>query len=209
MFTGIIEEIGAVKSVVSGRLTVSASVVLEGTKLGDSIAVNGICLTVNAIGAGTFSVDIMPETLRRTNLGMLRPGARVNLERALLIGGRLGGHFVQGHIDATGKLVSLIPEGEAVIARYTAPSQVMRYVVEKGFIAVDGASVTVVHCDDTSFSISLVAFTLEHTTLGRKRPGDTINLEVDIISKYVERLEKKDEGITYNSLAEHGFLSFS
>ena len=209
MFTGIIEEIGAIKSVISGRMTVSASVVLEGTKLGDSIAINGICLTVNALTAGTFSVDIMPETLRRTNLGMLRPGARVNLERALLVGGRLGGHFVQGHIDATGKLVSLVPEGDAVIARYNAPSQVMRYVVEKGFIAVDGASVTVVACDDTSFSISLVAFTLEHTTLGRKRSGDAVNLEVDIISKYVEQLEKKGKGITLDSLAEHGFLSFS
>lgn len=209
MFTGIIEEIGIVKSVRPGRMSISASEVLQGTNLGDSIAVNGVCLTVNAVDTNSFSVDVMPETLRRTNLGMLRPGARVNLERALIVGGRLGGHFVQGHVDAGGKVVSLIPEAEAVIARYTAPSEVMRYVVEKGFIAVDGASVTVVDCDDTSFGISLVAFTLEHTILGSKRPGDTVNLEVDIIAKYVEHLRERREGITLESLAEHGFSSLS
>ena len=207
MFTGIIEEVGVVKSARLGQLTISATKVLEGTELGDSLAVNGACLTVSELNANSFSIDIMPETLRRTNLGLLRPGSRVNLERPLALGGRLGGHLVQGHVDATGKVASLLPESGAIIVRYTAPAEVMRYVVEKGFIAVDGVSLTVISCDTTSFNVSQVTYTLEHTTLGSKRPGDLVNLEVDIIAKYVEQLkEGRSAGITFDFLAEHGFL---
>lgn len=207
MFTGIIEEVGIVKSVRPGQIAVSAARVLEGTKLGDSLAVNGACLTVSALDANSFSVDVMPETLRRTNLGLLRPGARVNLERALMVGGRLGGHFVQGHVDATGKVVSLAPEAEAVIAKYAAPPEVMRYIVEKGFIAVDGVSLTVTGYDTISFSVSLVTYSQENTILGNKRPRDLVNLEVDIIAKYVEQLKDRRGGVTSDFLSEHGFLS--
>jgi riboflavin synthase len=209
MFTGIIEEVGTVKAVRPGRIGISATKVLEGTKLGDSLAVNGACLTVSALDANSFSVDIMPETLRRTNLDLLRPGARVNLERALMVGGRLGGHFVQGHVDATGKVLSLLSEADAIMAKYAAPPEVMRYIVEKGFIAVDGASLTVASFDNTSFTVSLVSYTREHTILGGRRPGDLVNLEVDIIAKYVEQLGEKRGGITIDFLAGHGFLSAS
>jgi len=205
VFTGIIEEIGIVKLVRLGSLTISAAKVLQGTKLGDSLAVNGACLTVSAIEANSFSVDVMPETLRRTNLGLLRPRSRVNLERPLVIGERLGGHFVQGHVDATGRVISLAPEAGAFIARYSAPQEAMRYMVEKGFIAVDGMSLTITSCDTSSFSVSLVAYTLEHTILGSKRPGDLVNLEVDIMAKYLEKLKEGHGSITLDFLAEHSF----
>ena len=208
MFTGIIEEVGTVKAVRPAQISISATKVLEGTKLGDSLAVNGTCLTVSAVNTNSFSVDVMPETLRRTNLGLLRPGTRVNIERALMVGGRLGGHFVQGHIDATGRVVSLLTEVEAVIARYTAPPEVMRYIVEKGFIAIDGVSLTIASFDTTSFTVSLVTYTREHTILGSRHPGDLVNLEVDIIAKYVERLKvRSNSSITLDFLAEHNFLS--
>mgnify|MGYP001035184339 CR=1 FL=1 len=207
MFTGIIEEVGIVKSVRPGQITVSATKVLQGMKLGDSLAINGACLTISALDANSFSVDIMPETLRRTNLGLLRPGSEVNLERPLMIGGRLGGHLVQGHVDATGRVLSLVPEERALIARYTAPQEIMRYVVEKGFIAVDGVSLTVISCDTTSFSVSLVTYTLEHTILGSKRPGDLVNLEVDIMAKYLEKVKERRGSITLDFLVEHGFLT--
>ncbi len=207
MFTGIVEEVGTVRSIGSGSLTVSASVVLDGTRLGDSIAVNGACLTVTALEPGSFSVSVMPETLRRTSLGQLHPGSIVNLERSLLVGGRIGGHLVQGHADATGRVVSLTPEGGAVIARFAAGPEVLRYVVEKGFIAVDGASLTVVSCDRSSFTVSLVGFTLSHTILGSRKIGDQVNLEVDIIAKYVEKLGKGGSGVTLDFLSEHGFTA--
>ena len=207
MFTGIMEEVGIVKSARPGRITVSATKVLQGTKLGDSVAINGACLTISALDANSFSVDIMPETLRRTNLGLLRLGSEVNLERPLVIGGRLGGHLVQGHIDTTGRVLSLVPEVGALIARYAAPQEIMHYVVEKGFIAVDGVSLTVISCDTTSFSVSLVTYTLEHTILGSKRPGDLVNLEVDIMAKYLEKLKERRGSITLDFLVEHGFLT--
>jgi riboflavin synthase len=207
VFTGIVEEIGKIESAPQGRLIISAQKVLEGTVLGDSIAVNGTCLTVIEMGNGTFSIEVMPETLRRTSLGGLRPGDPVNLERALAVGGRLGGHFVQGHVDATGKIVSLKPEGEAILMKVSAPPEIMRYVVEKGFIAVEGISLTIFECDATSLSISLVGFTRKNTTLGIKRPGDPANLEVDIIAKYVEHLTGGSKpGITSEFLSEHGFI---
>ena len=207
MFTGIVEEVGTVKSIGSGRLTVSASAILQGTRLGDSVAVNGACLTVMAVEPSSFSVEVMPETLRRTSLGHLRPGSRVNLERALQVGGRIGGHLVQGHVDATGRVISLTPEGEAIIVRFAAGPEVLRYVVEKGCIAVDGVSLTVVADDRSSFAVSLVGFTLDHTVLGSRKIGDQVNLEVDILAKYIEKLGRGGGGVTLDFLSEHGFTS--
>lgn len=207
MFTGIVEEVGTVKALQPGRLTISATEVLKGTKLGDSIAVNGTCLTVTKIGHNTFSVDVMPETLRRTNLGALLPGEGVNLERSLAADGRFGGHFVQGHVDGTGKIISMVPEGEALLMEVTAPPDIMRYLVEKGYIAVDGVSLTIIRYDASSFAVSLVAYTQKHTTLGGKRVGDVVNLEVDIIAKYVERMRVESKsGVSLEFLGEHGFI---
>jgi riboflavin synthase len=208
MFTGIVEEVGTVRQASVRQLTISASKVLEGSQLGDSIAVNGTCLTITRIEKDSFSVEVMPETLRRTNLGQLRSGHQVNLERALSLGARLGGHLVQGHVDATGRVLMLTPEADALLVRYWAPPEVMRYIVPKGFIAVDGVSLTVVDCDATFFQVALVGFTREHANLAQRRPGDLVNLEVDIIAKYVEHLTSKEKtGITLDFLASHGFLT--
>jgi len=207
VFTGIIEEIGKVTSVKSGGLVIAASKVLQGIELGGSIAVNGACLTVTSFNARSFSVDIMPETLKRTNLGLLSAGDRVNLERPLAMGERLGGHLVQGHVDATGRLISIEWEAGAMIVGFEAPPEVMRSVVEKGFIAVDGVSLTVVSRDASSFQVSIVDYTRRHTTLGSRQMGDLVNLEVDIVAKYVERLSQtRSTGITVDFLQEHGFL---
>ncbi len=207
MFTGIIEEVGRVASIQPGKLVITAGVVLEGVELGGSIAINGACLTVTNFGANSFTVDTMPETLRRTNLGLLRVSDTVNLERPLALGGRLGGHLVQGHIDATGRIVSAIWDGEAVTIGFEAPPEVIRYVVEKGFIAVDGISLTVVTRGVTSFHVSVVDFTRKHTTLGNRQAGDLVNLEVDILAKYVEWLgQVRTPGVTTDFLQEHGFL---
>ncbi len=208
MFTGIVEEIGRVVSAQPGKLVISASSkILEGMHLGDSMAVNGVCLTVTAFDASSFSVDIMQETLRRTNLGLLRTGDKVNLERPLALGGRMGGHLVQGHIDDTGRVVSISREGGAMLVRFEASPEILRYVVEKGFIAVDGASLTVVTRDDSSFTVSLVDYTQKNTTLGSRRVGDMVNLEADIIAKYVENLTRPHSNITVDFLSEHGFVS--
>lgn len=207
MFTGIIEEVGIVRAAQPGKIAISAKTVIESTKKGDSIAVNGACLTVTVLSPDSFSVDVMPETLRRTNLGLLRPGDGVNLERPLAVGGRFGGHFVQGHVDDTGRVISATREGEAFLLRFEAPQEIMRYIVRKGFIAVDGASLTVVECDATSFTVSLVGYTTENTNLSGRKAGDVVNLEVDIIAKYVERLHGSGSTITMEFLAEHGFLT--
>jgi riboflavin synthase len=206
VFTGIIEEIGTVASVPQGRLVINASQVLEGMQLGGSIAVNGACQTVTNFDNKSFSVDVMPETLRRTNLGLLRIGDRVNLERPLALGGELGGHLVQGHVDDTGKIASIVKEGDAILMDFEAPPEVMQYIVPKGFITVDGASLTVVSKDTTSFRVSIVSYTRQHTTLADKNTGDTVNLEVDIIGKYVAEFSKAPStGITADFLKEHGF----
>ncbi len=206
MFTGIIEEAGRVVSVPAGRLVISASRILEGMQSGGSIAVNGICLTVTDFSDKNFSVDVMPETLKRTNLGRLHTGDSVNLERPLGLGGEIGGHLVQGHIDDTGRLASITQEGEAVLMRFEASPEVMRYIVPKGFIAVDGTSLTVVDKDVASFSVSIVGYTRQHTTLADKKISDTVNLEVDIIGKYVaEFMKPQSTGITAEFLQEHGF----
>ncbi len=192
MFTGIVEETGTIQDALPGGLIIGARVVLAGAKLGDSINVNGACLTVVQLHEGAFTVDLMPETIRRTNLGSLRIGDTVNLERAVAVGERLGGHLVQGHVEATARVVSVTPEGEAVLVRYEAPTEIMRYVVRKGFIAVDGVSLTVVDRDDGSFNVSLVQYTQENTNLTRRQPGGLVNLETDILARYVEQLLKYD-----------------
>jgi len=207
VFTGFIEEVGKVTSAQSERLVIAASDVLQGTELGGSISVNGVCLTVTSFNASSFSVDVMPETLKRTNLGLLSAGDRVNLERPLALGGRLGGHLVQGHVDATGKVIFTTWESGAILVRFEPPPEVMRYVVEKGFIAVDGVSLTIMAKDTSSFKVSVVDYTRRHTTLGSRKVGDVVNLEADIIAKYVERLSHvQDTGITVDFLQEHGFL---
>jgi riboflavin synthase len=208
LFTGIVEEIGKVSLIQPNRLTVKAAKVLEDTEPGSSIAVNGICLTVTDFTANSFSVDIQPETLRRTNLGYLKAGDEVNLERAVALGGRMGGHLVQGHIDDTGKVVSIKREQEAILMRIDVPHPLMRYLAVKGFIAMDGLSLTVVELGEESFTVSLIDYTQRNTTMAKRKVGDIVNLEVDIIAKYVESLTKaSNNGITFDFLKEHGFIN--
>jgi riboflavin synthase len=207
MFTGIVEEVGIVKETSRDRLIFEAHKVLEGIKVGDSIAVNGVCLTVVSLENHGFSVNVMPETLRCTNLGRLHYSDQVNLERALVLGGRLGGHLVLGHVDDTGEVRDVTSEEAARIMKISAPAKLMPYMVDKGFITVDGVSLTIVDFDDFSFVVSLVAYTMEHTTLGRKRPGDVVNLEIDILAKYVECLrERKRQSLNFEFLKEYGFV---
>ena len=204
MFTGIVEEVGRAKYLRKGELFVSCARVLEGTRQGDSLNINGACLTATRVEKNGFAVELMPETLKRTNLGDLRPGQPVNLERALTLGGRLGGHLVQGHVDATGRVLSLTPQEGAVLARFSAPRELLRYIVEKGFIAVDGVSLTVVEVGPDYLVCSLVRYTMENTTLGQKKPGNRVNLEADIVAKYVEKLHER-KGITLEFLSRQGF----
>ncbi|MFC1990528.1 riboflavin synthase [Chloroflexota bacterium] len=206
MFTGIVQEIGRVASAQAGRLVINAGEVLQGVEPGGSIAVNGVCLTVTDFDDNSFSADIMPETLSRTNLGLLRSGDRVNLERPLALGGELGGHMVQGHVDDTGRVATITRDGDSTLIRFETSPEVMRLIVPKGFVAVDGISLTVVNKDSTSFRVSIVDYTRQHTTLGEKQPGDVVNLEVDIIAKYVEQLgQNQRTGITADFLQENGF----
>ena len=200
MFTGIIEEVGTVQKKSANGMTIQAGLVLEGTKPGDSIAINGVCLTATSIQpplhpgeTGAFSMDIVPETWRRTDLGDLCVGDLVNLERPLTPTARMGGHFVQGHVDGTGSIMTMVQEGEAINIRFQAPPILAKYLVEKGFIAVDGISLTVVETGLDFFSVTLIPFTQEHTNFREKRLGMAVNLEVDILSKYVERFLKRDE----------------
>ena len=207
MFTGIVEEIGKISLIQPNRLTVKAAKVLEGTEFGSSIAVNGICLTVTDFNASSFSIGIQPETLRRTNIGQLKAGDEVNLERAVALGGRMGGHLVQGHIDDTGKVASVKQDKESILMTVTVPHPLMRYMAVKGFIAVDGLSLTIVSLGADSFTVSLVEFTQHKTTIGNKKTGDIVNLEVDIIAKYVESLSKPTgNGVTFDFLQDHGFI---
>ncbi|MFE6688961.1 riboflavin synthase [Streptomyces sp. NPDC057743] len=192
MFTGIVEELGEVVAVESlgdsSRFRLRGPVVTEDAKHGDSIAVNGVCLTVVDTGGGEFTADVMAETLNRSSLGALVPGSRVNLERPMALGGRLGGHLVQGHVDGTGTILARTPGEHWELVKVGLPAQLARYVVEKGSITVDGVSLTVVDAADDHFTISLIPTTLALTTLGIKQPGDPVNLEVDVLAKYVERL---------------------
>ncbi|MFE2376183.1 riboflavin synthase [Streptomyces sp. NPDC059398] len=192
MFTGIVEELGEVTAVENlgdaSRFRLRGPVVTEDAKHGDSIAVNGVCLTVVESGGGEFTADVMAETLNRSSLGALATGSRVNLERPMALGGRLGGHLVQGHVDGTGTVVERTPSEHWEIVKVSLPADLSRYVVEKGSITVDGVSLTVVDAGPDYFTISLIPTTLALTTLGIKQPGDQVNLEVDVLAKYVERL---------------------
>jgi len=206
MFTGIVEEIGKISLAQSGSLVIMADNVLRGMEQGNSIAVNGVCLTVTSFDNKSLAVGIMPETLKLTNLGSLGVGDEVNLERPLTLERQIGGHLVQGHIDDTGRVSEIIQDSKAMMLRIKAPSQAMLYIVKKGFIAVDGVSLTIVDYDSGSFRVSIVGYTREHTTLGNKKVGDQVNLEVDIIAKYVERFSQaRTSGVTVDFLKEHGF----
>lgn len=218
MFTGIVEEKGKLQKVLSGQesgtVEIKAAKVLEGTKIGDSIAVNGVCLTVTSLKSDGFCADVMPETLRRTNLGKLSIGAEVNLERAMAAGGRFGGHIVSGHIDGTGVIKSLKPEGNAVWVAINASPDILHLIVEKGSICIDGISLTVAYVDSEEFRVSIIPHTGSETTLLGKKAGDIVNLENDIVGKYIEKLIKpyvgsetteKKSNITMEFLSEYGF----
>ena len=212
MFTGIVEEVGRIKAIRRGNggavLEIEAVKVLEGTRVGDSIATNGVCLTVTGMGAGSFDADVMPETLRRSNLGDLRPGDRVNLERALRLDSRLGGHLVAGHVDGTGLVSDRRQEDNAVWFTVAATPEILRYVIEKGSIAVDGVSLTVAYVDEAVFKVSVIPHTQEETTLLGKRVGAVVNLENDLIAKYVEKFTgggERKQGLSLEFLQANGF----
>lgn len=215
MFTGIIEEIGTVKAIkknaASAELQIGCKTVLEDIHLGDSIAVNGVCLTATSFDSSGFTADVMHETLDRSSLGSLKPGSAVNLERAMAAGGRFGGHIVSGHIDGTGRIAKLERDANAIWYTIKCESRLLRYVIEKGSIAIDGISLTVAKVSPGDFSVSIIPHTLGQTILSQKKPGDTVNLENDCIGKYVERLmqpetvPQKESKITENFLIENGF----
>ncbi len=188
MFTGIIEEVGRVRSSEGGTLTIECRTVIEDSNLGDSIAVNGVDLTIAAMGEGSMTFHCMPETYRRSNLEGLKTGDPVNLERSLTATTRFSGHIVRGVVEATGELISMTPEGEAILARYSAPPDILGHMVVKGPVTVDGVSLTVVARDSESFIVSLVQYTQEHTNLLTRKPGDSINLESDIMARYVDQI---------------------
>lgn len=194
MFTGIIEEIGSVANVepsgngAGARIKIRAQKILQGTKTGDSIAVNGVCLTATSLGADFFTADVMAETLRHSNLGSLMPGSPVNLERAMAADGRFGGHIVSGHIDGTGTIAETEREGNAVWVCVSAPKEILDLIVQKGSIAIDGISLTVAKLEAARFAVSVIPHTGEETTLLSKKVGDKVNLENDIVGKYVQRL---------------------
>ena len=188
MFTGIVEEVGVVAKISDNGMTVRATQVTEDLKLGDSIAVNGTCLTAVSFDRTEFSVDLSPETVRRTSLGRLSVGGPVNLERALLASDRMGGHIVQGHVDGTGRIMSTKRDGDSTIFRIRVPKRLNRYIVEKGFVAVDGISLTVVKIGASSFTLAVIPYTLANTNLAALSVGDRVNLEADILAKYVESL---------------------
>lgn len=192
MFTGIVEEIGRVEALTeeggSVLLRIAAQTVVQDVRLGDSISVNGTCLTVTEFGGAGFTVGLSPETLRRTNLGELQAGDGVNLERALAVGSRMGGHYVQGHVDGVGTIVARRTEGDSLWMTFEAPGELLPYLVAKGFVAVDGISLTITERREATFSVALVAYTQSAVTLPHKQVGDRVNLEVDVIAKYVESL---------------------
>ena len=188
MFTGIVEEVGVVAKISDIGMTVRATKVTEDLKLGDSIAVNGACLTAVSFDRTEFSVDLSPETMRRTSLDQLSVGGPVNLERALLASDRMGGHIMQGHVDGTGRVMSTKRDGDSTVFRIRVPKRLQRYIVEKGFVAVDGISLTVVKRGASSFTLAVIPYTLENTNLASLSVGDRVNLEADILAKYVESL---------------------
>ena len=209
MFTGIIEELGTVlnieRGVKSSRITIGGDKIFDDLKVGDSVSVNGMCSTAVTVSDHTFTADIMAESMRRTNLGDLKKGVRVNLERAMPLNGRFGGHIVSGHVDGTGVILSQIREDNAVWVTISALDAVMRYVIEKGSIAIDGVSLTVAKVYADAFAVSLIPHTAAETTLLLKRSGERVNLECDIVGKYIEKFTGKQSGITLDFLKEHNF----
>ena len=217
MFTGLVEEVGTLSAIKKGtdssQLTINSTKVIEDIKLGDSIATNGICLTVISFTSQSFTVDVMSETLRVSSLGTLSKGDNVNLERALKLGDRLGGHMVSGHIDGVGEIVNLKAEDNATVITIAASDELLRYIIYKGSIAIDGVSLTVFYVDDSVFKVSIIPHTSSVTTLLDKNMGDTVNLECDMIGKYVERLlkplntnDKPKKDISVSFLSENGFI---
>ncbi len=213
MFTGIIEEIGTVQAVQRGakssRLTIHGARVTEDMHEGDSISINGVCLTVTDFDKSSFTADVMPETLSRSNLGQLVPGSRVNLERALQLGGRLGGHLVSGHIDGTGRIGTRWRDENAEWFRISASKEILKYIAKKGSVAVDGISLTVVSVDSSGFTVSVIPHTMSETVITDKKSGDLVNIECDMIAKYLERLAEQDRGngtIDLGFLADKGFI---
>lgn len=214
MFTGLIEEIGYIDKVISqnsgGQLVIQAKTVQEGAKLGDSIAVNGVCLTVTNLTKTSFTADVMPETLKRSNLGQLQKGSPVHLERAMAANGRFGGHMVSGHIDGTGTIASKKQEGNAIRLFIHANAALLQQIIEKGSIAIDGVSLTVISVDKEQFSVGIIPHTGTQTTLLNKQIGDPVNLETDIIAKYIQRFLEKEEtkqqkSLSLEFLRENGF----
>ncbi|MGE5416937.1 MAG: riboflavin synthase [Acidobacteriota bacterium] len=219
MFTGIVEELGKVKEIRRGSLScqldIGAAEVLSDVKMGDSIAVNGVCLTVVAFNKSMFTADVMPETMKKTGLDQLLAGNVVNLERAMKLGDRMGGHIVSGHVDGVGRIIEQNRLDIALVTRIACQAELLRYIIPKGSVAIDGISLTVVDVMNDSFTVSLIPHTAKLTTLGWKKPGDTVNLETDVIGKYVERLlmspavrmqnSGEDSQIDLNFLRDHGF----
>jgi riboflavin synthase len=218
VFTGLIEEIGTIISIESGAtsavLTIGAKTILEGVKLGDSIATNGVCLTVTSFSDSQFTVDVMPETMRMSNLGELTSGSRINIERAMKLGDRFGGHIVSGHIDGTGVRTSIEEEENATWVEISEIRGLMKYIINKGSITIDGTSLTVASLDDESFKVSIIPHTKDETTLLSKSIGSRVNLETDVIGKYIEKLmmpnlgikSNEESNISMNFLAENGFV---
>ncbi len=218
MFTGIIEELGAVRRIQNSAdgasVVIAAKKILEGLSIGDSIAVSGPCLTVTGFDRDTFTAFVMPETLKKTTLGGLKAGYAVNLERALALGGRLGGHLVAGHIDAVVTITQKTPRGRAMLLSFETPPRLMRYIVPKGSVALDGVSLTVIDAEDTGFSVGIIPHTGQETTLGSREVGEAINLEVDLVGKYIEKMleprfhngGKETSKITMGFLSEKGYL---
>lgn len=215
MFTGIIEEIGTItavrKSPLDAKLTISAEKIFSDLKIGDSVAVNGVCLTASDISENTFTADVMNETFHRSSLSKLKPGSHVNLERAMAADGRFGGHIVAGHVDGTGIITNIKKDDNAVWYTISAENSIMKYIIEKGSVAIDGISLTVAEVSKDSFSVSVIPHTAKETILSQKKTGDTVNLENDLIGKYVEKLlnfnddEKPKSRITREFLANAGF----
>ena len=211
MFTGIVEEVGAIKSIrrgtASSRLSISGEIIFDDLNIGDSVSVCGVCLTAAEIGNGTFTADVMHETLNRSLLGSMRTGDSVNLERAVKLGGRMGGHIVTGHIDGTGTLSQIKQDDNAVLYTIKADKKLLRYIAEKGSVAIDGISLTVASVTNNGFTVSVIPHTAANTTLSSKKTGSIVNIETDCIAKYVEKLldHEKDSGITMKFLSRHGF----
>jgi len=188
MFTGLVEELGVISSISQTDIWIESSIIMDDLVVKDSISVNGACLTVVSIEENSFKVNVVPETLRRTDLGDLSVGDKVNLERSAQLGGRLGGHIVQGHVDGTARITAYVEEGSAWLIEFQISKKLSRYIVEKGFVCVDGASLTVVNCDENTFTIALIPYTRDNTVLGYKGVGSSVNIETDIIGKYIEKL---------------------